>query len=185
METKDGYLISWIITQVGKDIIAIKSEITNQTANDIYLDQFSMLNTPEEKFWVTGKASEWMLTSTDVESRRWGTLDKDIPTDEELLKEGAYSRNYFSGRSIEERKSDRKWRCYYSDISLYREPGLAGMIMAAVDTIADVFLEVKVNDVKMTAEIISEMSEVEVAKGETRSSDEILLIAKPWSSDSN
>ena len=181
-KSKYGYLISWIITQVDKDIVAIKSELTNQTSHKIYLRQFTLLNIPDEQLSVTGKASEWMLASTDVESRRWGKLDIEIPTEVELTKEQAYSRSYFTRRGINDKANDRKWRCYFSDMTLYREPGIVGMSMAAVDTISDVYFEVKVNKTKMTAEIISDMSEVEVAPGESRSSDEVLLIAKPWKS---
>ncbi len=176
----NGYEIAWVITQIEKDIVAIRAELINRTSNSIFLQNFKLIETPEDHFLVKGKASDWMLTSTDVESRRWGTLANDIPTEVELRSERAYSRSYFSERGIDDKKNDRLWRCYYNDFSLYRNPGISGISVAAVDTIADVYFEVKVNDVRMKLEIIADMSEVEVSPGETRASDEVLIIDQPW-----
>jgi alpha-galactosidase len=176
----NGYEIAWVITQIEKSIVAIRAELINRTSKTIFLQNFKLLDTPEDHFLVKGKAGGWMLASTDVESRRWGTLDKDIPTEIELTKEQAYSRSYFSRRGINDKANDRKWRCYYNDFSLYRNPGISGISVAAVDTIADVYFELKVNDVKMKLEIIADMSEVEVSPGESRTSDEVLIISQPW-----
>lgn len=178
--TAQGYEISLMLTQIGKDIVAIRAELINRTSNKVFLQNFKLLDTPEDQLLVKGKASDWMLATTDVESRRWGTLERDIPTEVELSSEGAYSRSYFARRGIDEKKNDRKWRCYYNDFTLYRNPGISGISVAAVDTIADVYFEVKVNDVRMKLEIIADMSEVEVSPGETRASDEVLIIAQPW-----
>ncbi|NWJ52484.1 MAG: hypothetical protein HXX14_16620 [Bacteroidetes bacterium] len=175
-----GYEISWGVTQIERSIVAIRAELINRTSNKIFLQNFKLLDTPEDHFLVKGNASDWMLATTDVESRRWGTLNKDIPTEVELSKEGAYSRKYFSSRGIDDKKNDRKWRCYYNDFTLYRNPGISGISVAAVDTIADVYFDVKVNDVRMKLEIFTDMSEVEVFPGETRASDEVLIIDQPW-----
>src|SRR3546814_13639707 len=56
------------------------------------------------------------------------------------------------------------------------------MSMAAVDTVADIYFDIRVEQSRMKLEVISNMSEVRVDPGEVRSSDEVPFIGKPWSS---
>ena len=178
--TKEGYEISWIVTNIADNTVTLKAEIVNKTNNEIYLKQFCLLNTPDNQFIASGKASDWMLASTDVESRRWGKLDADLFSQYSIDTAKAYSRNYFTQRGLSKKRIDRKWRCYYNDFTLYKNPGISGLSVAAVDTITAVFFDIRVEGTKMKIEIYSDMSEVELTPGESRKSDEVLLLNKPW-----
>lgn len=178
-----GYKYSWLIGKIGQDITSIRVRFTNGSLQPVLLQKFTLLSTPGGDFSVQGNAADWMLASTDVECRRWGTLDKIIPTSKALRSEGAYSRSYFLRRSGEGMKAnDPAWRCYFGDATLYRRPGITGVSMAAVDTVADVYFDIRVEQTRMKLEITSNMSEIRVDPGEMRSSDEVLFIRKPWAS---
>src|SRR3546814_4581092 len=117
-----------------------------------------LLSTPGGDFSVQGNAADWMLSTTDVESRRWGTLDKKIPTSKTSRSKGAYSRSYFLRRGGEDIKAnDPACRCYLGAAALYREPGTTGMSMAAVVTVADIYYDIRVETPRMKLEVTRHM----------------------------
>ena len=179
-ETTQGYKLSWMITKVENQLITIQTKFSNRSLKPVILKEFLLLSTPEDNFSVISKASEWMLTTTDVEARRWGTLNLDIPTCDELNTENAYSINYFRLRNETEKMKSRSWRCYLNDISLYTNPGNNGISFAAVDTVSDVYFDVKVKMEKMKLEIHADMSEIIVDPGEERRSDEVMITSRAW-----
>lgn len=173
----NGYILSCHFTQIGNDILALSGSFTNGTQKPVYLEKFVLF---DGQLNVSGKANEWMLNTTDIEVRRVGTLDQDIPSEYELFEEGAAARNYFINRGLFERSKDRMSRCFLNDISLYKVDCMNGITIAAVDTISDVFFDVKINKTNMNIEIQSDMSEVRIDSKETRKSDEVLFISKKW-----
>ena len=175
-----GYRYSWKITKIGNQILSFRVEFINGSLHPVYLQKFELLTTPDNDFSVSGIASGWMLSTTDVEARRWGNLDKDIPTEGELLDQGAYSLRYLTKSGDSSKYNNRAWRGFYDDFSLYKEPGKSGVTFAAVDSICDVYYDVKVNKTKMKLEITGDMSEVLVESGESRESDEVLLLFMAW-----
>jgi alpha-galactosidase len=177
---KEHYELIWDISKIGNSIYSIRAEFVNHSSKSVFLKNFLMLETPANNMTVTGKAADWMLASTDVEVRRWGTLEQYIPSEKELASQNAYSRKYFSSRGMADRASDPAWRCYLSDATLYHKGDGKGMTFAAVDTVSNVYFNFKVQGTQMKLEAESDMSEVLVDPHETRTSDEILLISRPW-----
>jgi len=175
-----GYQYSWIITKIGNQILSFRSSFTNGSLSPVYLQKFELLSTPNNDFSVEGTSSEWMLSTTDVEARRWGTLDRDIPTERELFEQDAYSIGYLTKSGDSLKCNNRAWRGFYDDFSLYKEPGKSGATFAAVDSICDVYYDVRTDGTKMKLEITGEMSEITVESGESRMSDEVLLLCMKW-----
>ncbi len=171
------YELICYFTQVNDEVFSLRGCLVNQSTDSIYLQKIVLL---DGLFEVSGKADEWMLSTTDIEARRTGTLDRRLPSELELASEKAYSRSYFIRRGLQKQAEDPFSRCYLNDASLYQEGSQQGITLAAVDTISDVYFEMKIDDVRIQMEVESDMSEVLLEPGESRISDEVLFIAKPW-----
>ncbi|MFR4025642.1 MAG: hypothetical protein ACLTZY_07990 [Alistipes indistinctus] len=107
------------ITRIGNDACTLSAALTNGSLNPIRLERFWLLKTPENGMTVTGEPSDWMLSSTDPEARRWGTLDRRLPTERELLQEGAFCRNCLISGGDETKINDPAWRGFGDNMSLY------------------------------------------------------------------
>ncbi len=175
-----GYQYSWLITKIGDNILSFRANFVNGSLEPVFLQKFELLSTPDNDFSVEGNASEWMLSSTNVESRRWGTMDKEIPSESELQAEEANLSRYLILSGDSTKFTNRAWRGFYDDLSLYKEPGKSGITFAAVDSISDIYYNIKVTQTKMKLEVWGDMSEILVEPGESRTSDEILLLFSPW-----
>ena len=173
--TAQGYRLEYRITRIGNDAFTLSAALTNGSLNPIRLERFWLLKTPENGMTVTGKPSDWMLSSTDPEARRWGTLDRRLPTERELLQEGAFCRNYLISGGDETKINDPAWRGFGDNMSLYHRSG-RGVTFAAVDTVADVNFDIRVEGTQMRLDITG----VLVESGETRPSDEVLVAIRPW-----
>ncbi|MFQ8806254.1 MAG: hypothetical protein ACLR8Y_15690 [Alistipes indistinctus] len=121
--TAQGYRLEYRITRIGNDAFTLSAALTNGSLNPIRLERFWLLKTPENGMTVTGKPSDWMLSSTDPEARRWGTLDRRLPTERELLQEGAFCRNYLISGGDETKINDPAWRGFGDNMSLYHRSG--------------------------------------------------------------
>lgn len=177
--TVQGYRLEYRITRIGNDAFTLSAALTNGSLNPIRLERFWLLKTPENGMTVTGEPSDWMLSSTDPEARRWGTLDRRLPTERELLQEGAFCRNYLISGGDETKINDPAWRGFGDNMSLYHRSG-RGVTFAAVDTVADVNFDIRVEGTQMRLDIWCDMTGVLVESGETRPSDEVLVAIRPW-----
>ena len=177
--TVQGYRLEYRITRIGNDAFTLSAALTNGSLNPIRLERFWLLKTPENGMTVTGEPSDWMLSSTDPEARRWGTLDRRLPTERELLQEGAFCRNYLISGGDETKINDPAWRGFGDNMSLYHRSG-RGVTFAAVDTVADIHVDIRVEGTQMRLDIRCDMTGVLVESGETRPSDEVLVAIRPW-----
>jgi len=177
--TVQGYRLEYRITRIGNDAFTLSAALTNGSLNPIRLERFWLLKTPENGMTVTGEPSDWMLSSTDPEARRWGTLDRRLPTERELLQEGAFCRNYLISGGDETKINDPAWRGFGDNMSLYHRSG-RGVTFAAVDTVADINFDIRVEGTQMRLDIRCDMTGVLVESGETRPSDEVLVAIRPW-----
>ena len=55
-----------------------------------------------------------------------------------------------------------------------------GVTFAAVDTVADINFDIRVEGTQMRLDIRCDMTGVLVESGETRPSDEVLVAIRPW-----
>lgn len=84
--TVQGYRLEYRITPDRQRCFHIVGRPDQRFADPIRLKRFWLLKTPENGMTVTREPSDWMLSSTDPEARRWGTLDRRLPTERELCR---------------------------------------------------------------------------------------------------
>ena len=133
---------------------------------------------PEKSLVCEGDPRQWLLAPINGQLRVGHLGEILLPANHEKWSgfEGP-SRRHFPP----EYTAEGRWRIYDEVVTLYSAQGRRGLLVGPVGAPeANIRLDFKVDHGAMRLDIISEMSDVEVDSGETRDSQEVLILAEPY-----
>ncbi len=177
----DGYALTWTICELEDGSgFTLRSKFKNGSAEKVRLHNFILCRTPRDAFVCAGDPASWCLGTTSFYNRRIGNLERVLPSEEELAHQKAYlGRVQYSTR--DPRRKDGHWRAFRDVITLYTDSSQRGLTMGAVGPpVSDVRFNVRVDHGRMLLEILGTMNDVLVDPGETRESEQILVLARPY-----
>ena len=179
-----GYQLTYCISKLSSENgFTVRAYFKNNSSKVVRLSNFHLGTIDGADFHCAGDPGSWLLDCPNYFTRRYGTLAQNLPSEKKLNKEGAYIGRAFIPPTENERYSDGSWRYFKDIITLYRDEGLCkeakGIVISAIGPgAADVFLNFRVQDGKITCfELISQMDNIDVDPGETRESEEVLIIS--------
>lgn len=158
-EWKDdrGYVFSRTISRLEKSTgITLQMSFENRSQRPVNLREFQLCQASGSGVKVAGKPADWFLSTLDSHNSAVGGFQ---PSGD-LGKDGESK--------------------FLDTVTLYTENGAKGLILGAVGpAVSDVYFRCPVTKGAMGLEIVSEMNDVVVDPGETRCSEEVLVLAGP------
>ena len=153
-----GFSFTWTISRLTQwPGFTMKMTFTNESKEAIRLKRLVLCRSGVGAFHVDGNPGQWFLSTLDSHDSSAGGFNPsgDLATD-----------------------AHRK---FLDIVTLFTERGARGLVMGAVGpAVSDVRYHCDVNGGKMSLEIDSEMDDVLVDPGESRESEEVLLLAAPY-----
>lgn len=190
-EDESGCDFSLTITRLEKlPGFTLQSAFHNRRGEPVRLRNFWLTRSPGHALICEGVPSSWWLQTVNY-SRRNGHLGQVFPSIAELtaMKEHV-SLGEHEHVKTGERAKDGRWRMFPDFITLYEDQlrgapqanvAQRGVAMGAVGPAESyVFFDCNVDNGRIQLEIVSEMDDIRVDHGETRSSEEVLVLALPY-----
>ncbi|MCD9021907.1 glycoside hydrolase family 36 protein [Cohnella silvisoli] len=182
-ENSEGLTLAWTLSCLDHlSAITLRASVTNGTEDNVRLKEIVLARSSDDSLCCDGDPSAWLLSPISHD-KRVGHLGQTLTSANEDTIEFWKSMNAAVPFKLptEERFIDGRWRSYKDFVTLYTEAGEIGLTMGAVgEPEADVRFDCKVNNGKMRLDIISEMSDVRIEPGETRHSQEVMILARPY-----
>jgi len=177
-----GYSFSWSVAVLEKlNGFVLHGSFYNGTSEAVRLSEIILGKTGHNGLVCDGKPSDWLLSTLSHDTRIGNMEDVLLSINEETKK-------MWDGWGLPipfempkgEKFTDGKWRIYKEFLTLYADSGTKGIAIGPVgNPEADLRYECKVNNESMSLGIISEMNDVTVDVGQSRSSQGVLIIAEP------
>ena len=153
-----GYAFTWTVARLAKSPgFTMKMTFSNQSRETVRLRKMSLCTKGSGTLRVTGVPADWFLSTVDSHDSASGGMHPsgDLATD--------------SARSFRDM------------LTLYSERGAKGLVMGAVGPAeSDILIECAVKGGKVAVQVDSEMSDIVVDPGESRRSEEVLVLAAPY-----
>jgi|GEM_PF-636571 len=152
-----GYVVSWTLSRLERmPGVTLQMTFENHAAKAVRLREFQLCQSPAA-VKVEGKPGDWWLSTLDSHDSAVGGFN---PSDDLATKTN---------------------RNFLDILTLYTECGTRGLLMGAVGpAVSDVRFHCQVNESEMGLVIASEMNDIIVDPGETRCSEEVLILAEPF-----
>lgn len=156
-----GHAASWTLTTLEDGSgVTVQMTFSNGSKKPVHLREFILSRSGNAAgVRVDGKAADWWLTTMD-------------------------SHNFPRGGFLPSRSLAQSGKVNFCDVlTLYTDHGKRGLFLGAAGPAeSDVFFRGNVSDGRLGLEIASEMTDVLVDPGETRCSEEVLIISEPYES---
>ncbi|RAV20062.1 glycoside hydrolase family 36 protein [Paenibacillus contaminans] len=182
-ENSEGFTITWKLSCLDDlSAITLQAGVTNETDEHVRLREIVLARSSDDSLCCEGDPSAWLLSPISHD-KRVGYLSQTLSsTNEDTIKLWKSMNAAVPFRlPTEERFNDGRWRSYKDFVTLYTEAGEIGLTMGAVgEPEAEVRFDCKVDNGKLRLDIISEMSDVILGPGETRHSQEVMIMAAPY-----
>ncbi|MBP1989837.1 glycoside hydrolase family 36 protein [Paenibacillus eucommiae] len=182
-ENSAGFTLTWTLSCLDHlSAVTLRASVTNGTDENVRLREIVLARSSSGALRCEGDPAAWLLSPISHEGRV-GHLGQTLSSVNEDTIQMWKSMNSVIPFKLptEERYNDGRWRSYKDFVTLYTEAGEYGTTMgAAGEPAADVRFDCKVNNGKMRLDIISEMSDVLLEPGETRHSQEVVILAGPY-----
>ncbi len=153
-----GFKFSWTISRLKqRPGVTVQMTFTNASKEPVQLREFGLLQAAPADFTVEGKAVDWFLSTLDSHDSAKGGFHPSAP----LAPAGEHD--------------------FLDTMTLYTDVGARGLFMGAVGpAVSDVRFHCRVAETGLGLSVTSEMNDVVVDSGETRGSEEVLLLAEPF-----
>lgn len=176
----DGYELTWTICRLTENPgFTIRSTFTNNSKEDIRLKNFMLCQTGQEGLVCDGDPVGWWLLPAMNYSRQAGNLAQVFPSEKRLQEQSVWG--YDRIPDDDPRNDDGHWRIFEDVITLYSDKDRGGMALGAVGPgVSYVQFNCRVDSGKILLEILSRMDEILVEPGESRQSEEVLVLAQPY-----
>lgn len=144
------------------DGFVLRARYYNGTDQPVRLERFNMLDAQPGKFQLSGKPTDWTLSSNRLPTPCFETLET-MQKRQQLAPESAF-----------------QLRCEDA-ATFYTDAGTKGLLIGGLEDFADVMTTTSVDDQgQCSINVSSEMTQVLVDPGETRQSERVLVMLKPW-----
>ena len=177
-----GLALSWTITRLRRvPGFTLQAALTNRSSTPVRLREFTLCDTPDGALRCEGNPADWWLQTYDY-GRRNANLATDLPSLREIsrMPSGWTWLGHYANRR-DETWTDGHWRLFPDFATLYSDEGRRGITMAAVGPAeSSVRIACRIVDGAVRLGVYSEMSDVTVDLGETRTSEEVLFLAEPY-----
>ncbi len=170
-----GFDLRWAVGKLrplGATVLG--ASVTNRTEQPCRLREIVLIETPKDSVAVSGNPASWLL-STVGSTLRVGRLNEALPAVDDPRWSG------YAGYVPPEYRTDPRWRSvpdYLTLFSTAQPSGLAAGPYGAPR--ADLRFDCRVTGRQLTLRIVSDMSDVVLAPGETRSAQEAMLVYAPY-----
>ena len=181
----NGYRLLWTVFEFNdRPGLTLRATFTNDSDKPVKLHNFVLLHSDSQSLVCKGDAARWWLDCPNFYTRRMGNLKQLLPSERQLKDEGAYF-----GRAFYEpddpRYEDGRYRAFQDGITLYQDNGLnttsPGLMMHAVGPgVSDIRFDMGVDNGTIRMSMLSRMYKIVVDPGETRSSEECMILAEPF-----
>ena len=153
-----GFKFSWTVSRLKqRPGVTVQMNFTNDSKEPVRLREFGLLRAEPADFTVEGEAADWFLSTLDSHDSAKGGFHPSAP----LAPAGDHD--------------------FLDTMTLYTDAGGKGLFMGAVGpAVSDVRFHCRVAETGLGLSITSEMNDVVVDPGETRCSEEVLLLAEPF-----
>lgn len=153
-----GFKYCWTVSRLQQRLgVTVQMNFTNDSSESVRLREFDLLQADPADFTVEGRAADWFLSTLDSHDSAKGGFHPSA-----LLAPGG--------------EHD-----FLDTMTLYTENGAKGLLMGAVGpAVSDVRFHCRVAESGLGLAVKSEMNDVVVDPGETRCSEEVLLLAEPF-----
>lgn len=147
----DGFELAVYRTKlIGRQTETLRCELTNKSGNSVRLREFVML---DGRLDYQGAASNWMVSALTPGYHASGTLQQKLASTTK----------------------------FQDDLTIFSDAGQSGVMIAPVRGEADLPCTISVDrDGKAQVSVVSDMSDIVLAPGETRSSEEVYVSFEPW-----
>ena len=176
----DGYELTWSVCQLN-DLpgFTLRSSFTNKSKESIRLKNFVLCKTSQDGIVCQGNPASWWLLPVMNFSRQAGNLAQVFPSKKRLKEQKVYGYDTISDN--DPRNDDGHWRIFEDALTLYNETDRSGIAMGAIGpAVSYIQFNCRVDNDKILLEILSRMDEILVEPGETRESEEVLILAQPY-----
>lgn len=152
----------------------LRATVYNGSDRPMRLREIGLCRTDGQDLVCSGAAGRWWLNGVDLatvepsrnqrERDTWAGFGLPVPFD----------------LPSDEKHDDGHWRSFPEWLTLYADDGQRGATMGAVGTEANVRFDCRVEAGTIRLEIVSEMTDILLAPGEARHSDEVLICVAPY-----
>jgi hypothetical protein len=173
------YRWRWTLSRLERlNGFTLRASFYNGGKEPVRLAEFNLCAVPEKSLACEGDPQRWLLASINGQLRIGHLGETLLPANHEKWAGfGGPSRRHFPP----EYSSDGRWRIYDEVVTLYTDAGRRGIVIGPVgNPEANIRLDFKVDAGAMRLDLVSEMSDVLVNSGETRDSQEVLILAEPY-----
>lgn len=176
----DGYELGWTVSELqGLDGVTLRSSFTNNSDRPLRLHNFTLCRTQQNGLICSGDPAAWWLLPAMRYSRQAGNLAQVFPSALRLKEQQVYG--YAEIENTDPRNQDGHWRRHEEAMTLYSQTDRHGLVFGAVGPgVSFVTFNCRVDSGAVLLEIISEMDDILVEPGETRHSEEVLILAQPY-----
>ena len=153
-----GYTFTWTVTRLAQwPGYTVKMTFANQSKETVRLQKFVLCQADSGSLRLDGSAGDWLMSTVDAhDSSKGGTHPSgDLATDAH--------------------------REFLDTLTLFTERGAKGLVLGAVGPAeSDVRYSCDIKQGQTSLRIDSEMNDILVDPGETRRSEEVLVLAAPY-----
>ncbi len=177
---EDGYEMNWIVSQLkNASGFTLRASITNHSDELLRIRNFILSRTQQQGVVCKGDPAGWWLLSPMNNTRQGANLAQVLPSRLRLKEQNVYGYDKYTDE--DPRNGDGHWRFFEEAISLYREPDRKGIVIGPVGPgVSHVNLNCRVDNGNILLEIVSSMDEILLDPSETRVSEEVLILQKPY-----
>jgi hypothetical protein len=181
----DGYRLEWTVFKFAdRPGLTLRASFTNDSNKPVALHNFILVRSDSQSLKAKGDPATWWLDSPNFYTRRIGNLKQVLPSEKKLKEEKAYFGREFYEEG-DPRYEDGRYRTFRDGITLYKDNGLnkksPGLMMHAVGPgVSDIRFDMCVDNGTIMMSIVSSMDNILVDPGETRCSEECMILAEPY-----
>jgi len=175
-QVRDGLYFEWTIGQLpSRNSIFLEANIKNRTTAPISIRDIYLGRTADHDCVVDGEADEWVLMfNKDTPSANLAAV---LSSRNERFTAMYRSWNQDVPYELPStpKFNDGHWRMFRDICTLFSHKSQEGMVIAAVDTVADLDIDWRVESTRCRLEIISRMTDSIVPPGTCRKSETALI----------
>lgn len=176
---ENGFSFTWSVMEMEKlNGFLLKGSFYNGTPEAVRLFEIGLGQTNHNGLICEGSPSDWLLSTLNHDTRIGNMEEVLISINEETKKMWkGWNLTVPFEMPTSEKYTNGQWRIYKEFLTLYTENGKTGMTIGPVGTPeADIRYECKVDHGRMGLNIVSEMNDIQIDPGQSRSSQEIMIL---------
>lgn len=174
--SSDGYeLMVSVAEPSSRSVRTLRAVVVNRTSAPVRLRSVTL---GEIALTVEGDMADWWLGTLAPTPCAGALAPKRAPLP--ACERGVWQTFFSLPQNLPEAGPDEDVRSFRDWVTLYTDFGARGCVMGAVGIEADVSFHCRIEDGRVRVSVVSEMSDVVLAPGECRASEEVALVISPY-----